>query len=265
MTFFNELNTCVNSKSKDFSNDSSISINPVDLLNRLENLEVTLEKMQTDAHDVARRRPIIAKELTSAILENLKSVEELAVLTKGRKAKTDMKTRGYALKVHEHNKYWSAIKAEAESDTVNPLTPRTSQSILHQFHQHSDKNKTNLDVDDNMIFYNKVGKKIWSSNGKIEIQIEDLLSIPISIRGNAKVEHIQNVASILYHEVRTRYNQGCRGRELNVERKSILKHCGRYPGLQSVIRNTSLWRNIVNSLKIFGVVKVDKDGDLSLF
>lgn len=240
-------------------------INPVDLLDRLDNLESTLEQMQKDARDIYKRRPVVAKETTSAILDNLVAIEDLAVLTKGRKAKTDNKTRGYALKVYEQNTFWTQMKEEAENDKIDPLTPRTTQSILSNFNECPTNDDTTVDGDESMNFYNKIGKNVWSVDGKIQISQQDLMSIPISIRGTAKVEHVKNVASILYHEVRTRYNQGCRGRDLNVERKSVLKHCGRYPGLQSVIRNTSLWRNIVSSLKVLGIVKVDKDGDLSLF
>jgi hypothetical protein len=240
-------------------------INPVELLYRLDKLEANLENMQKDARDIYKRRPVIAKETTSAILDNLGAVEELAVLTKGRKAKTDNKTRGYALKVYEQNTFWSQMKDEAEHDKIDPLTPRTTHSILSDFNECPANEDSTVDGDDSMNFYNKLGKNVWSVDGKIQITEQDLMSIPISIRGNAKVEHIQNVASILYYEVRTRYKNGCRGRDLNVERKSVLKHCGRYPGLQSVIRNTSLWRNIVSTLKVLGIVKVDKDGDLSLF
>jgi hypothetical protein len=249
------------------SSESNIQkgVNPVELLDRLDNLEATLEQMQHDARDIYKKRPVIAKETTSAILDNLAAIEELAVLTKGRKAKTDNKTRGYALKVYEQKQFWAQMQEEAENDKMDPLTPRTTQNILSSFNNYPMREETTVDGDESMNFYNKIGKNVWSVDGKIQITHQDLMSIPISIRGTAKVEHIQNVASILYHEVRTRYIQGFRGRDLNVERKSVLKHCGGYPGLQSVIRNTSLWRSIVSSLKVLGVVKVDKDGDLSLF
>ncbi len=106
----------------------------------------------------------------------------------------------------------------------------------------------------------KVNKNLQEDTTSIELSENDFESIPESIRGRCKLEHVISVAIFIHREVAHKYAEGFRGKFLHIERQQIIKYCGEFAGLYSVIMNTSLWREIVSTLSYLDFLKIDKDG-----
>ena len=100
-----------------------------------------------------------------------------------------------------------------------------------------------------------------NSQGVINVKLEedDFNSIPESIRGRCKYVNVINVAMFVYKECMGRIGEGYRGKHLLIDRQQITKYCGGFPGLYSVIMNTTLWRDIVSTLQYLNFLTLDKD------
>ena len=106
-----------------------------------------------------------------------------------------------------------------------------------------------------------------SSNGYGSIQItqEEFDEIPMRKRGRCKLSHLQKIALFIYEETVERYQNGYRGKHLKITRETCLKYCGSFPGMSGVIKNSSLWRDAVQSLEHLGFIHMDpSDGTIKL-
>ena len=107
-----------------------------------------------------------------------------------------------------------------------------------------------------------VADSYLDENGKIEITKDRFEAVPPVIRGRCKLENVEKCANFIFEEFVFRFNSGCRGKYLNVERQHLLKYTGSHPGLHSVIMNVSLWRDIVSTLMELGLIQLDRDGSI---
>ena len=101
--------------------------------------------------------------------------------------------------------------------------------------------------------------------GSIHITREEFDEIPMRKRGRCKLSRLQKIALFIYEETVERYQNGYRGKHLKITRETCLKYCGSFPGMSGVIRNSSLWRNVVSSLEHLGFIHMDpSDGTIKL-
>jgi hypothetical protein len=106
---------------------------------------------------------------------------------------------------------------------------------------------------------------ISNGNGTIKITIEEFNDIPPLKRGRCSLSHVQTIASFICTETIERYHEGYRGKYLGMTREHCLKYSGGYPGLYGVIKNHTLWRDILNCLQFLAIVRMDpSDGTIFL-
>ena len=164
-------------------------------------------------------------------------------------------TENLAYQALQQNEYWN-------TKGNKPLT-EIQQQVNFEIAKNNVLNLTKS-VDETMSSNQTSGKLLkvcYNSQGSINVEISetDFYSIPETIRGRCKIDDIKHVAMFIFMEVTNRYEEGLRGKHLHVDRQHIVKHSGGVPGLYSIIMNTSLWRDIISTLRYLGFLRLERD------
>mmetsp|Transcript_14429 Transcript_14429/g.17540 ORF Transcript_14429/g.17540 Transcript_14429/m.17540 type:complete len:296 (+) Transcript_14429:123-1010(+) len=237
---------------------------PVDLLGRIAALESTISSLQVECEELVTTRPLLSQQVTSLMLQNYEAIQMLSVLAKGKHhAKMHPATENLSNQTKQQEQYWTD---QCKKDGID-INQEKKEQQKHDKLNNSNVSKSSISSSSVTAMSITSSLQIHQDSDGVLIahlpkeQFDDLSE---SIRGRCKLEHVQNVASFLCQEVTNRFEEGYRGKHLHIERQQLVKYCGAYPGLYSVIMNTSLWRDIVSTLQSLEFVKVDKEGCLIL-
>lgn len=237
--------------SKTLSTGVEENIEPVKLLHRIALLESSINQLHQECGELTQLRPLLAEQTTSKLLRNFEAIKELSILVKGgQNTNIHHATEELIHRTKEQHHFWNQRIDGKEIDQSSLVSQLLNQQpsispLTTELKTKPPSLKMKQNSDDGI---------------DIELSEKDFNSIPESIRGRCKLEHVRTVASFIYRDVANKYAEGLRGRFLHLERQHITKYCGEFVGLYSVIMNASLWREIISTLTYLDFLKADKDG-----
>eukprot|EP00566_Odontella_aurita_P016842 CAMPEP_0113548160 /NCGR_PEP_ID=MMETSP0015_2-20120614/12744_1 /TAXON_ID=2838 /ORGANISM="Odontella" /LENGTH=257 /DNA_ID=CAMNT_0000448769 /DNA_START=680 /DNA_END=1454 /DNA_ORIENTATION=+ /assembly_acc=CAM_ASM_000160 len=225
---------------------------PVKLLRRISALEQSIAVLRTESREVGRLRAEVARGVTESLSKNVLGIRELAIRS-GQDNGDNSEWNDTAVKVAEQNKCWNPTSGENLSGRCDEGAAQPhSSDVLSEFVRGG-----KLSSGKRLEFTER--KDDTSSSPVITERM--FLTIPPAVRGRATIEHVRHVAILVHEEHWRRFDAGAGGRGLVVTRQQLLQM--RAPGLRSVLSNAAVWRDIASSLKALGLVRLDREGNLT--